>query len=147
MLEEKNKDNKTLEEEVKKVVKNLTILGGASAAAATILAIGAGLSVVHDTIHHDEKICIMTKLFGVNHQIREIDEETKGYYMGLYNDKITYMFEECREEEVTVYEGNAEFTKIRLVPETYTKTVEADDDEIKIVNTLTGDVVKTLKLK
>lgn len=157
----------------KKIVKNLTMFGGA------VLLTGAlatgGLLLYDNGIDHSEEVCVLTKIFGVDHQISQIQEE-KPWFIPVYNDEQTfhhehkYMtgtetknYETYIEEEVPVYgyDDNGNMVKIKvenkLVPITGQRveptygtyeediTVTANDSEIQLYDPDRG-TVKTLKL-
>lgn len=157
----------------KKIVKNLTIFGGA------VLITGAlatgGLALYDNGIDHSEEVCIITKIFGAEHQISQIQEETP-WLIPVYNDEQTFHHEheymtgtETKdyvtyiEEAVTVYEYDENGNKVnpriefRLFPITAQRveptygiyeediTVVADDSEIQLYDQDRG-TVKTLKL-
>lgn len=157
----------------KKIVKNLTMFGGA------VLLTGAlatgGLALYDNGIDHSEEVCVLTKIFGVDHQISQIQEE-KPWFIPVYNDEQifhhehkymtgteTKNYETYIEEEVPVYgyDDNGNMVKIKvenkLVPITGQRveptygtyeediTVVADDSEIQLYDPDRG-TVKTLKL-
>lgn len=157
----------------KKIVKNLTMFGGA------VLLTGAlatgGLLLYDNGIDHSEEVCVLTKIFGVDHQISQIQEE-KPWFIPVYNDEQifhhehkymtgteTKNYETYIEEEVPVYgyDDNGNMVKIKvenkLVPITGQRveptygtyeediTVTANDSEIQLYDPDRG-TVKTLKL-
>lgn len=157
----------------KKIVKNLTMFGGA------VLLTGAlatgGLALYDNGIDHSEEVCVLTKIFGVDHQISQIQDE-KNWFIPVYNDEQTFHYENTYmtgtetvtytayiEEEVEVprYDENGNIVgtnkEYRLIPINAEKekptygiyerdiTVTADDSEMKLYDKFTG-AIKTLKL-
>lgn len=147
-----------------KIIKNLTIFGGATLLTGT-LAI-AGVKLYDYNIDHTNEVCLITKLFGVEHQIEQIEEETLKY-LPLHNEEQTfhktYSFEkEIRKEIPGVYgfqtsseDGElkyeiieATFSQRDVVTETFERdiVVSAGDDEIVLVDK-NNYSTKTLKLR
>ena len=157
----------------KNFVKNLKLYGSAVLLTSGIV---AGTVLINEkNTDHSETVCLMTEMFGVEHQINKIKEE-KPWIIPVYNDEQTFHHEHKYmtgtetvdyktyiEEEVPVYgyDENGDMAKIKveskLIPITGQKvqptyeiykediTVCADDSEIKLYDQGRG-MVKTLKL-
>ena len=158
----------------KKLVKDLKLYGGAVLLTGGIV---AGTVLINEkNTDHSETVCLMTEMFGVEHQINKIKEE-KPWIIPVYNDEQTFHREHKYmigtepityttyiEQEVPVYDydenGNMVIIKVenKLIPITAEKeapiyetcdietNVCADDSEIKLYDQDRA-TVKTLKLK
>lgn len=162
----------------KKLVKNLKLYGGAVLLTGLLTGgIVAGTVLINEkNTDHSETVCLMTEMFGVEHQINKIKEE-KPWIIPVYNDEQTFHREHKYmigtepityttyiEQEVPVYDydenGNMVIIKVenQLIPITAEKeapkyetrdietNVCADDSEIKLYDQDRG-TVETLKLK
>lgn len=162
----------------KKLVKDLKLYGGAVLLTGLLTGgIVAGTVLINEkNTDHSEEVCLMTEMFGVEHQINKIKEE-KPWIIPVYNDEQTFHCEHKYmtgtepityityiEQEVPVYDydenGNMVIIKVenQLIPITAeretpiyeTRDIEtnvcADDSEIKLYDREMG-TVKTLKLK
>ena len=157
----------------KNFVKNLKLYGGAVLITGGIV---AGTALIEEMfIDHSEEVCLMTMMFGAEHQINKIQEE-KPRIIPVYNDEQTFFCDrQCmtrtetvncttyivQEVPVCVYDENGNIVKIniesKLIPITTereipiyeTRKIEinvcADDSEIKLYDQDRG-TVKTLKL-
>ena len=68
----------------KKLVKNLKLYGGAVLLTGGIV---AGTVLINEkNTDHSETVCLMTEMFGVEHQINKIKEE-KPWIIPVYNDE------------------------------------------------------------
>ena len=162
----------------KKFVKNLKLYGGAVLLTGLLTGgIVAGTVLINEkNTDHSEAVCLMTEMFGVEHQRNKIKEE-KPWIIPVYNDEQTFY---CKhkymtgtkpityttyiEQEVPVYDydenGNMVIIKVenKLIgitakgetPIYETCDIEtnvcADNSEIKLYDQDRG-TVKTLKLK
>lgn len=158
----------------KNFVKDLKLYGSAVLLTSGIV---AGTVLINEkNTDHSETVCLMTEMFGVEHQINKIQEE-KPWIIPVYNDEQTFHHEHKYmtgtetvdyktyiEQEVPVYDydenGNMVIIKVenKLIPITAEKeapiyetcdietNVCADDSEIKLYDQDRA-TVKTLKLK
>lgn len=156
----------------KKLVKNLKLYGGAVLLTSGII---AGTVLINEkNTDHSEAVCLMTEMFGVEHQINKIKEE-KPWIIPVYNDEQTFHCEHKYmtgtepityttyiEQPVYAYDENGDMVKTKVenkliaitaekeAPIYETRDIEtnvcADDSEIKLYDQDRG-TVKTLKLK
>ena len=71
----------------KKLVKDLKLYGGAVLLTSGIV---AGTVLINEkNTDHSEAVCLMTEMFGVEHQINQIKEE-KPWIIPVYNDEQTF---------------------------------------------------------
>lgn len=160
----------------KKLVKDLKLYGGAVLLTGLLTGgIVAGTVLINEkNTDHSEEVCLMTEMFGVEHQINKIKEE-KPWIIPVYNDEQTFHREHKYmtgtepityttyiEQPVYVYDENGDMVKTKVenkliaitaekeIPIYETRDIEtnvcADDSEIKLYDQDRG-TVKTLKLK
>lgn len=160
----------------KKLVKDLKLYGGAVLLTGLLTGgIVAGTVLINEkNTDHSEEVCLMTEMFGVEHQINKIKEE-KPWIIPVYNDEQTFhreykymtgtepiTYTTYIEQPVYVYDENGDMVKTKVENKLIAITAEkeipiyeirdietnvcADDSEIKLYDQDRG-TVKTLKLK
>ena len=147
-----------------KIIKNLTIFGGATLLTGALAF--AGIKLYDNNVDHTNEVCLLTKLCGVEHQREQIEEET-GMYLPLHNEEQTFHKTYTFEKEIlkdvpgvygfkaTLEDGTVGYKIIETTfsqRDVITETVERDivvkagADEIVLVDR-NNYSTKTLKLK
>ncbi len=153
-----------MKKEENKFIKNLTIFGGATLLTGALVIMGA--KIYDDNINHTNEVCLLTKVFGVEHQIEQIEEENIKYLLlhnehQVFHQTVTSKKEEINEvpgmygfQTITV-DGNMDYTIIENVysqkkdiKETFERdiVISAGVDEIILVDK-NNYSTKTLKLR